>query len=101
MSDLDEKLRDVLRSSDGSFSKDPDISIPAIKQIFSEDSVWKMNLHTFELDGNKLMTGQEWYERFVEELTLMPYSSEGSFVADNSNQNTVLRAAKRAARLES
>lgn len=39
-----------------------------VNQAFIEDKQWQLDLNTFELDSKKLMTGQEWYDRFDEEV---------------------------------
>src|SRR4051812_4670078 len=39
-------------------------TIAQIKQAFADDKEWNLNLNKFELDGQPLMTGQEFYSRF-------------------------------------
>lgn len=71
MSDLDDKLREIL---DGNFGADYSDAIAQIKQAFAEhyDAIEKDTLHY--VSNLKLMTGQEWYERFEHELATPPKS---------------------------
>jgi hypothetical protein len=98
MADLDAKLWAIINHQ----TDDKD-RVAAIHKAFEEHSNWKLNVHTFELDGQKLMTGQEWYEKFVESLDnefhfmTKPVHIDSSVYYDAPN---VMKAAKKAAGLE-
>jgi len=120
--DIDEKLREILRngafghyikddegnlcpldwsgSSDGYF----DTYIARIKQAFADEGWSDTNLYTKDklarfLKSENMMTGQEWYERFVKEYEQTKEFGEVGGPA-YSSPSDVLTAAKKASGIQ-
>jgi hypothetical protein len=87
--------------------------VEQIKQAFTDDKTWHLDLQKFEKDGQPLMTGQEWYDRFTGYLWKPPKQEIISHDDDwethdrfyraggqNFMYNQAIEAAKRAARIK-
>jgi hypothetical protein len=111
MSDLDEKLRDIFINDSKSkglhddnwenFVVSPDKIIPQIKQAFADEGYQYVTRAEDSLvtryHNGELMTGQEWYDRFVKELnTALPSLPIFKF---NTKEAKIIKAVKRAAGL--
>lgn len=98
---LDERLRDVLFKAAGGISDMGDDEVAQIKQAFADEGWTPIQRVGFRPDKEgfierypALMTGQEWYDRFVEECKRIPDGKHPSIF------DPVYEAAKKAAGIE-
>ena len=101
MSDLDDKLRDIVKdklvSYVNPYSMLPDLldsSVSEIKQAFTDEGY--INLANVQM--KTLMSGKEWYDKLMAEVERFNYDNRGSTDIDTHYLEDV---AKRASGVES
>ena len=107
MSNLDDKLREILEKPGKSLAGATDQTIVQIKQAFADEGYLQHNefgiVQTYTHKATNVMTGQEWYDTFVKELSKDPAkaknSENGSFYFMFSERD-VLEAARKASGLK-
>lgn len=103
MSDLDEKLFDIIGGVIDMYTIEPELTfeeaVAQIKQAFADEGYAHFEGNQEQqaaianmILGNKVMTGQEWYERFKQAM-----AEEFEVDVDGASSESVTKAAKKAA----
>lgn len=111
--ELDQKLVEILNKARREQRPDARVLIPELKQAFADEGyvhIPQVEIVTryergekpelYMVNGKKVMTGQEWYDRFVRE-----YHNKADWIAADETmgddaEHDVLLCARLAARLE-